>query len=168
MKLENQPVYYLPSVKFKEDFLVRYLPKNFHKDSIYPIEIDNNLTSFDPHKEIQIISHDEFHCNIIPISLDKVELLCQLIVPKYKLGDIVVKKDARDECGIFRIYEYTLLQGKIWCRDSWSVATDLEGGVFEENLRLATDEEKTMWPVKSGDDLVKTKKPDLYNLIVRK
>ncbi len=164
--LLNQAVYYVPSVRLLKD-------NNEHKNiginikaGEYPINQDNIfMTDQNPDNTVFIMINDVLGCNILPIKLDNdVEVFTKIIKPKYQLGEIVCNLD---DSGPFRIYQYTLMQGRIWYRNGWCMATGNENGRYEEAIKSYTGP-SDKWDITFYDSLVKEKDPQIHRIIMEK
>lgn len=162
MKTKNQNVYYVPHVRIKEDF--KNIVIDLKAGSEYPIaDIDDTMI---PYKkdEIGIMVSDKMFCQHTTVPINQVELFVKIIVPKFKLGDIVKKSGSKNNT--FRIYEYCLLQGKIWYRDGWSIATGCESGVHEECLEYIGNNDIDISGIHYYDKLVSEKYPEHYKYVM--
>lgn len=158
----NNPVYYVPYVKIRFDFKAIGC-KEVKRDEEYAIYDDESSFNYNPN-EISIVVPSKDANNIIKIPITHIDIFVKQIFPKFKIGDIVRGKDSKEA---FRIFQYTILHGKIWYRNGWSVATNCENGCLEDNLELSSDNSGNDWSVKYYDDLVKEQNPSLYNVIVK-
>lgn len=161
MKAINNAAYYVPYVKLREDFKP-YLGETLKKGDEFPVHLENSNFNFDP-EQVEIMVHGKYFCNIHKIPLEKVKMFVKVIRPKFKLGQVVKNVGSRN--GGFRIYRYTIIQGKVWYMDGWCVATGYQSGCHEDDLILA-DEEKA--DVDYYDSLMQEKQPSIYNAIMRK
>ena len=109
--------------------------------------------------------HSSHACNIHGIPKDKVELFVKLVVPKFKVGQVVKTEGGKNDS--YRIWRYYLCQGRIRYRDGWSVATGCASGKSEEDLELATGDDLDCWGIEYNDNLVKEKQPSVYNAVMR-
>lgn len=158
ISLCNQPVYKIAFARLREDFAG-------HKaGSEYPIYFDNLIV--EP-RNVAIMIRGSHAIDIINVPKECVKLFKKQFTPKYKLGDIVFKKTAKDELGAFRVWEYYWDRVQIAYRDGWGIGTNLASQVYESELRLATKEECNSWCIEYNDNIVKEKKPDLYNSIIK-
>lgn len=155
-QLKNQPAYYVPYARLRKDI------DGLKAGAEYPINQDNFRFDFKKNK-IKIMVHVPYACNIIEVPLCDVDLFVNVIVPKFKIGSVVAKTTTAQ---VYRVYEHSIVQGKVWYRDGWSEATGLESGCHEDKLRQATDLEAASDQVKSNDNLVKEKKPDRYQYVM--
>lgn len=158
--MKNQPVYYIPMVRMRMSF------KPFCLDELkegeeYPISDNHN---FCDEKMILIMISTNMGCNIASVPKNHVDLFVKEVVPKFKLGQIVSKKNGGQP---FRIYGYSLIQGSVWYQDGWSFATECASGCYEEDLREATEIENSSWEIEYNDDLVKKSHPSMYHLFVK-
>jgi len=166
---KNEPVYHIPYVRIREDIKVFHLSEKLLAGQEFPIHDEHSfVSSFTPFKsdEIEIMVHDIIGCNITKVPLARVDMFVNRIIPKFKLGDIVMGKEGKGKKSAWRVLEYTISQGRVWYRDGWGVATNCESGMTEENLRLATKEEAESWEVKYNDDLVKEKKSVIFKDVI--
>jgi hypothetical protein len=158
---KNQPVYYVPYARVIVDKIRCPGFDNITKGKEFPIEVD----PYSEHiNEVGILIADPMFCHHVHVPKDQVELFVKTIVPKYKLGHIVKKIGVKHDT--FRIYEYTLLQGKIWYRDGWSVATGCESGVHEDELEHPGQGEVDVSGCVYMDRLVSNSKPDWYKYVM--
>ncbi len=166
---KNEPVYHVPYVRIREDIKIMHLLDKLKAGQEFPIHDEHSFVSqWTPFnaEEIEIMVHDFMGCNITKVPLARVDMFVNRIIPKFKLGDVVLGKEGKGKKSAWRVFEYTLSQGKVWYRDGWGVATNHESGMTEENLRLATKEEAESWEVKYNDDLVKEKKPSVFKDVI--
>lgn len=159
--MKNQPVYYVPMVRMRMNFKPFCLDE-LKEGAEYPISDSHH--SYDE-KMISIMVSTNMGCNIANVQKNHVDLFVKEVVPKFKLGQIVAKKDGGQP---FRIYGCSLLQGRMWYQDGWSLATGFASGRHEEDLKEATEKESSSWEVEYNDDLVKKSHPSIYNLFLTK
>lgn len=160
---KNQPVYYIPYVRMREDIM------SIKAGAEYPIYGEQSVpSSIIPFKadEIEIMVSAFMGCNIIKVPLARVDMFVNRIIPKFKLGDIVTDKDNDGRMSVWRIFEYTILQGRVWYRNGWSLATNCENGMYEDKIRLATKEEIEKKGFEYYDSLVKEKKLEIFKSVV--
>ena len=161
----NLSAYYVPTVVFKND--VNFLVKNFKKgEEAFVYERTDNLFQFDATQKILVITKGVMGNDILSLNLEDVDLKVKIVIPKFKIGDIVRISGWGDKMPgrRFRIWEYCWLGIDLWYRDGWSVATGMESGVLESNLVL-DENQKSDEHVKYYDDLVKNKNPHLYSRV---
>jgi hypothetical protein len=79
--------------------------------------------------------------NVFKVPVKSFELQVKTIVPKYKVGDVVIRKDAVQQTIASRVSSYNLSHGSIWYQDEWGDSQGLASGHLEEDIRLATPEE---------------------------
>jgi hypothetical protein len=159
---KNQNVYYVPCVRFKEDYKWGSMV-SFKKGEEFVID-DDNMTLHNPDNEVSIIQHSQYANNIWTVPMEVVEMFVKVVKPKYKIGDIVLKKGTMLP---FRIFEYSLSCGQIWYRDGWSMVTDYAGGATENNIDLCPKDHKQMWSATHYDKDVIKKYPNLSYAIIR-
>lgn len=162
----NEPIYYVPYVRIIKPLIPLGIYKEISGE--YAIHTENSIIGIIPTTELHIMVPGVAGINIVSVPIENVELFVKVLIPEFKLGQVVRRIHARDECGTFRIFEYSIQSGRIWYTDGWGVATNCASGVSEEELREATKEEILTWPVKYNDDLVKKKKPYLYKYVMSK
>jgi hypothetical protein len=79
--------------------------------------------------------------NIFKVPVDKFELKVKTIVPKFKVGDVVIHIKANNQTIAQRISSYNLSNGTIWYQDEWGDSQGLASGYLEEDIRLANEDE---------------------------
>lgn len=163
----NQCVYYLPYVRFRQKYEHRFGGFVFERNDEFPIQQEVAPINFDDNT-VHIMATGNYVINVIPVPLLYVELYVKIVKPSFAVGDVVASKmDVKNGLSAYRIYEYTIRSGRVWYRNGWSVATGCESGCFEENLRPASKEEMASWQVDYYDNLVKDKNAQRYNCIVK-
>jgi hypothetical protein len=157
MTLKNQKVYYLPCVRFIADFQSYSSSPVFKKGQEFPI-FEDTLALDKPDSEICIIQYSDFANNIWRIPVSVVETFVKLIKPKFKIGDIVLKKGTELP---FRIFEHQIMTGRIWYREGWSLVSGCEGGATEDKLDLCDAQQRKIWSATYYDKDVVKKFPHL-------
>jgi len=159
---KNAPLYHLPYVRIREDIM------SLKAGGEYPIYEESIPSSVLPFKadEIKIMVSTIMGCNIVTVPLARVDMFVNRITPKFKLGDIVTDKNNDGRMSVWRIFEYAILQGRVWYRNGWSIATNCENGMYEDKIRLATKEEIEAKGFEYYDSLVKEKKPSVFRDVI--
>lgn len=153
--LNNQPIYYIPYVRFEQDYFSKFSNGALKRGWEYPIQLEH-LNGFEPKKdEIDIMILTRYANNIVRVDINYVQTFVKILIPKFKIGDVLVNKDGTAP---HRVYAYGIVHARIWYRDGWSEATGYESGRSEDDLRLATAEEAASWEVGYYDSLVEDKK----------
>lgn len=157
---KNQSAYHIPYVRLREDIM------SLKAGAEYPIH--DETPPYNPLKpdEIEIMVSDTWGCLITRVPLVRVDTFVNRITPKFKLGDIVTDKDNDGRMSVWRVFEYTIVQGRVWYRNGWSIATNCENGMYEDKIRLATKEEIGKKGFEYYDSLVKEKKPEVYKSVI--
>lgn len=160
--MKNEPVYYIPSVRMVVE------TKTVGTDNLkigeeYPIA--KGLNTYNYRKsEITIVVSSTFCNTIVTIPIQNVELFVKVAHPMFKLSEIVKVKGTNK---LFRIYEHCNIQGKLWYRDGWSIATGFESGSYEEDLEKITEADNDNVSYMYNDKLVSEKKPHVYFHVMR-
>jgi hypothetical protein len=158
LSLCNKQAYHIAYARLKESV------SGLEAGSEYPIDTE---ARFSNNGEVCVMVKGDWAINAILVPQKSVELFERVFIPKYKLGDILFKIESRDHLGAFRVWEYYWDRVEIAYRDGWAVGTDLAGQAYESNIRPATKEEQGSWGVKHGDNIIKERKPELYNSILK-
>jgi hypothetical protein len=132
MTLKNQKMYYLPCVRFIKNFQSYNSSPKFKKGQEFAI-YEDTLGVDKPDFEICLIQHTDFGNNIRCAPVDVVETFVRLVKPKFKIGDVVLKRGTELP---FRIFEHQMMTGRIWYREGWSLVSGCEGGATEDKLDL--------------------------------
>lgn len=163
----NQHAYYLPYARFRKPYKSLGLEIQAGEE----LSVHQDIVTVLAHSyEVYVGKLAGLGFNVFPVHLSIVELFVKIVQPLFKVGDIVIRKDdEKNGISAFRIYEYTIVHGKVWYRDGWCVATNCESGVYEEHLRLVDphNEEAVSWNIDYYDSLVKEKYPTRYNCTVK-
>ena len=162
--MKNKKIYYIPYARFTKEFENRYPNYTFKKGDEYPIDSHNPPTDLncelDP-TQVAILKDGVMGVDVISIPLEHIEMFIKVVIPKFKLGDVV----KRENSSPFRVFEYSIIHGKVWYRDGWGVATHCESGVHEEYLEKCSAVDS--WEVEYYDLLVKEANPHLHSVCVR-
>ena len=84
---------------------------------------------------------------VFKVEMDKFDFKVKTIVPNFKVGDIVIRKDAVAQTIASRVSSYSLSNGTVWYQDEWGDSQGLASGNEDAELRLATPSEikKNSW-----------------------
>lgn len=156
----NQPSYSVLYARLKFDHVVPFLGQTLKKGSEYPVYVEDRLGK--EASMTQLMIQSDHSCDIVHFNNSIIEIYTKEIVPAHKLGDVIVNTKTNKPS---RVWAYTIIHGKVWYRDGWSVGTNCESGVHEENTRVATKEESQSWEVEYYDKIVKDKKPEIYKQV---
>lgn len=148
--VKNAPFYLVIVAVINESF--KHLGQDFTKGEQWFVDQSCIRTSgYDKADEVYVKRRSPVSFmgyNVFKLSKDMFShFAVKTIIPKFKVGDIVMHIKAGTPAIASRISSYNLLNDTIWYQDTFGDATGLASGHVEEDIRLATPEEieKSSW-----------------------
>jgi hypothetical protein len=148
--IKNAPFYLVIVAVINETF--KHLGHEFIKGDQWVVDQSQMRTAgYDKADEVYVIRKSPVSFmgyNVFKLPENKFShYSVKTVIPKFKVGDIVMHINGGSSAIPSRISSYSLSHGSIWYQDEWGDSQGLASGNMEEYLRLATPEEikKSSW-----------------------
>lgn len=79
--------------------------------------------------------------DVYRVPMDKLKFRVRKLVPKYKVGEVVIDNRSKRQDNAFRVASYFQTHDSIWYQDNWGESQGLASGRMEYNIRKATEQE---------------------------